>query len=104
MSIHVYDTNISNKPCPQSLEELVNFVNCIKNYPSPIFKQISGLGVEVVQSLSVLLGTNFFNTEDTAELNPFTVIYIDHEGTIKSHMINEKSKLIIYARRSVHHH
>lgn len=93
--------NVSNK-CPETFEELVSFVNYVQANPDPMFVQISDSDIKIVEELASFLGTNFFNAGHKTSINPFTVIYIDKDGVIKSNMINEKSKIIIYAKRPVH--
>lgn len=102
----VQNKNISNKPAPTNLTELVNFVEFVRNHRDPIFVQISGYGVEVVKELANHFQVNFFDPEEQKNLgiNPFTILYITQENEIKPICINEKSKIVIYANRANHHH
>lgn len=98
--------NVSNEfsHCPQSLAELVSFINQICQSKDEIFVQISNYEVEVVQQLSELIGTNFFDWDQTQAvgLNPFTPIYISKDGTVEKHSMNYRSKIIIYGKRPIH--
>lgn len=106
MTFCVENPNIPNEQAPKNLPELVEFVEFVRQNPSPIFVQISGYGEEVVEALALHFKVNFFTTQQmgSTDLNPFTIIYIDHENQVKSRCMNEKSKIVIYARRAIHHH
>jgi Flp pilus assembly secretin CpaC len=89
--------------CPQTFQEIVDLINHIKEIAESVFIQITCSAVEVVRQVAKALGTNMHEMEDHQSLNPFTVIYIDQEGQIKSNSISERSKIILYARRPIHH-
>lgn len=106
MKFCVENSNNPNEQAPKNFQELVEFVEFVRQNPNPIFVQISGYGEELVEALALHFEVNFFTTQQlgTTDLNPFTIIYIDQENQVKSRCINEKSKIVIYARRSIHHH
>ena len=108
MTFCVENPNIINKQAPTNFKELVEFVEFVRVNPNPIFVQISGYGTEVVEALAMHYEVNFFSVETlkSSEINPFTIIYIDQEKQVRSRCINEKSKIVVYARRgtSNHHH
>jgi hypothetical protein len=106
MPFCVVNPNIPNEQAPETFEELVRFVEFVRTHPNSIFVQISGYGEEVVRNLADHFGCNFFSVEEmkSSDLNPFTIIYINTAGEVLPRCINEKSKLIIYARRPIHHH
>lgn len=108
MTFCVENSNITNNQAPANLKELVEFVEFVRQNPNPIFVQISGYGPEVVEALAEHYQVNYFSVEvlKSSEINPFTILYIDQENEVKSRCINEKSKIVIYARRSTsnHHH
>ena len=101
MKFAVENPNITDRIPPQNFTELVEFVEFVRKSPNEIFVQISGYGEDLVEALAVHFQVNFFTAE--GDLNPFTIIYIDQEGEIKPRCINEKSKIVIYARRSIYH-
>ena len=102
MTFCVENPNILNQQAPANFKELVEFVEFVRENPNPIFVQISGYGPEVVEALAMHYEVNFFSMEvlKSTEINPFTIIYIDQENQVKSRCINEKSKIVIYARRT----
>lgn len=102
MTFCVENSNISNQQAPTNFKELVEFVEFVRENPNPIFVQISGYGPEVVEALAEHYEVNFFSFQElkSTEINPFTIIYIDQENEVKPRCINEKSKIVIYARRS----
>ena len=105
MTFCVENTNLSNQPVPSNFEELVRFVEFVKDNPNRIFVQISGYGPEVVEALAKHFGCNFFACNERGiDINPFTIIYVSENGYVGPVGINERSKIIIYARRSLHHH
>ena len=108
MTFCVENPNITNRQAPLNFKELVEFVEFVRVNPNPIFVQISGYGAEVVEALAMHFEVNFFSVETlkSTDINPFTIIYIDQDNQVKPRCINEKSKIVIYARRgtSNHHH
>ncbi len=101
----VYQTNVANKQTPKTVQELVNFVEMIRSKKDRIFVQISGYGIEQVRQLAQHYGTNFIQWEGkNVDLNPFTIIYINLDGEVKSNSIDEKSKIVIYAKRPISNH
>ena len=106
MTYCVENPNIQDPIAPQNLTELVEFVEFVRKNPNPIHVQISGYGEDVVEQLARHFSVNFFTIQQlgSTDINPFTIIYIDQENQVKSRCINEKSKIVIYARRTIHHH
>ena len=106
MNFCTKNPNIVNEQPPANFTELVKFVEFVQKHPDPIFVQISGYVCDVVRELAAHFKTNFFDYQNTKsiEINPFTIIYIDQAGEILPRCINEKSKLVIYAKRANHHH
>jgi hypothetical protein len=106
MKFCVENPNNTNQHAPKNLPELVEFVEFVRANPHPIYVQISGYGEEVVEALALHFKVNFFTTQQmgSTDLNPFTIIYIDHQNEVQSRCINEKSKIVIYARRAIYNH
>jgi hypothetical protein len=105
MKTCVSNTNYPEQLPPDTLQELVDFVNLIASKPDRMYIQISGYGIEVVEALAHHFGTNFFDwrSQKGVDLNPFTIIYVDAEGQIVRNAVNERSKILIYAKRPIHH-
>ena len=98
----VSKSNNVNYHAPDTLSDLVVFVESVIVNPNRVFAQISGYGVDLVRELASHYGTNFFSFEDKkSDLNPFTIIYINADNEVKSTSIDERSKIIIYATRPV---
>lgn len=106
MTFCVENPNITDQQPPLGLSEMISFVENVRSRTDEIFVQISGYPVELIKAIAEHFECNFFDTEDQQgmALNPFTVIYITHDGEIKPRAINERSKIIFYARRPIHHH
>lgn len=101
----VENSNIAAQQAPESLDELIKFVEFVRDSENELFVQITGNSVDVVKQLADHFKVNFFDTSDMkVDMNPFAIFYITGEKEILKRAQTFKSKVIIYARRPIHHH
>ena len=105
MHFCVENPDIPNQQPPSTFEELVDFVEFVRQSKQSIFVQISGYGQEMVRNLALHFECNYFSVDElkSTALNPFTIIYVNADGEVVPRCINEKSKIVIYAWRPIHH-
>lgn len=103
MTFCVKNVNNTDRDVPTTVTELVSFINHIQQQKNEVFVQISNYEIEVVKEVAKHFNCNFYDWDEMEKvgLNPYTIIYIDQDDEIKSHAINEKSKIVIYAKRPV---
>lgn len=91
---------------PKTVGEIVNLVKHLQQVKDSVTVTLSGYSVEVVEEVAKHYGTNFYSPEEMSkvDLNPYTIIYIDDTGSVRSNLIDCKSKIILYGRRSVSNH
>lgn len=103
MPMPVENSNFTNQPAPESLEQLIEFVEFVKSKSSEMFVQLSGNSVEVIRDLANHFKVNFFDTTDMkVDMNPFTILYITEDREILPRALTFKSKIVIYARRPIY--
>lgn len=98
-------SNIAEQQAPETVDALVNFVEYVRQHPKELFVQISGNSEEIVKAVANHFDVNYFEMEDMkVDLNPFAIFYITSDNEIVKRAQTFKSKIILYARRPIHHH
>lgn len=98
MPFCVGKSNILNKECPSCIEELVEFVEYVRELSDEIHVQLSGYRPEVVRAISERYGCNYIDGHQSSGINPFTLIYITHDGKVRAYSQSYKSIITIYAK------
>lgn len=106
MSVGVSKSNAFNQQAPETLEQMVSFIHFVAHHPDSMIVQVSNLEEELVREVASHFKTNFFGWEEIQKsgMNPFTTLCIGTDGQVRAFDFNQKSKIILYAKRPNTYH